>query len=151
MSIRLQQYRRIPSSSRTFWGLSPALTRWLKVSHLSAICFPHVKHLTGIIIVQPLPVRFLFSSSRARSTELLRFCDSLVSSYHDSIVCEESLSQLATLRPPCQRPSYCYTCSFCLGHHSTALNADPDIDALDLSPAINNGSSIFILATSGYM
>src|SRR5216684_7374437 len=101
MSIRLQQYRLIPSSSRTFWGLSPALTRWLKVSHLSAICFPHVKHLTGIIIAQPLPVRFLFSSSCAGSAELLGFRDSLVSCYHDSIVCEESLSQLATFRPPC--------------------------------------------------
>src|SRR5260370_30287874 len=130
MSIRLQQYRRIPSSSRTFWGLSPALTRWLKVSHLSAICFPHVKHLTGIIIGSLSPVRFLFSPSCARSAELLGFCDSLVSGYHDSIVGEESLSQLATLSPSCQRPSYRNACSFCLGHHSTALDTDSDIDAL---------------------
>src|SRR2546422_2411589 len=129
MSIRLQQYRRIPSSSRTFWGLSPALTRWLKVSHLSAICFPHVKHLTGIIIASLSPVRFLFSASCARSAELLGFCHSLVSSYHDSIVGEEGLSQLATLRPPCQCPSYCYACSFCLGHYSASFDADSDIDA----------------------
>src|SRR6266705_3098347 len=135
MSIRLQQYRRIPSSSRTFWGLSPALTRWLKVSHLSAICFPHVKHLTGIIIGQSLPVRFLFSSSCAWSTELFGFCDSLVSSYHDSIVGEEGLSQLTSLRPACQRSGYCYAGSFCLGHHSATLDADSDIHAFRPFPS----------------
>src|SRR2546427_1077733 len=135
MSIRLQQYRRIPSSSRTFWGLSPALTRWLKVSHLSAICFPQVKHLTGIIIGQPSPVRFLFSSPCAWSAELFGFCDSLVSSYHDSIVGEEGLSQLSTLRPACQRPGNCYACSFCLSHHSATLNADSDIDSLRPIPS----------------
>src|SRR3989442_14428982 len=49
MSILRQQYRRIPSSSSTLMGLSPALTLRLKVSHLSAICLPQVKHLTGMI------------------------------------------------------------------------------------------------------
>src|SRR3989442_10266351 len=50
MSILRQQYRRIPSSSSTLIGLSPALTLRLNVSHLSAICLPQVKHLTGMII-----------------------------------------------------------------------------------------------------
>src|SRR5207247_2811312 len=65
--ILRQQYLLSPSSSRTFWGLSPARTRWLKVSHLSAICLPHVKHLTGIIILGLSPVRFLLHPSRAGS------------------------------------------------------------------------------------
>src|SRR3989475_1417770 len=50
MSILRQQYRRIPSSSSTLIGLSPALTLRLNVSHLPAIGFPQVKHLTGMII-----------------------------------------------------------------------------------------------------
>src|SRR4029077_10432801 len=51
MSILRQQYRLIPNSSSTLMGLSPARTRRLNVSHLSAICLPQVKHLTGMIIV----------------------------------------------------------------------------------------------------
>src|SRR5438309_4423534 len=93
------------------------------------------KHLTGIIIGQPSPVRFLFSSSCAWSTELFGFCDSLVSSYHDSIVGEEGLSQLSTLRPACQRPGYCYAGSFCLGHHSATFDTDSDIHALRPIPS----------------
>src|SRR5690242_13554301 len=130
MSILRQQYLRIPSSSRTFWGLSPARTRWLKVSHLSAICLPQVKHLTGIIIGQPLPVRFLFSSSCAWSAEFLGFCDSLVSGYHDSVVGEEGLSQLAALCPARQGSSDCDACCFCLGHYSPTFDADSDVDTL---------------------
>src|SRR5207245_5023335 len=70
-----------------------------------------------------------------RVTEPKKFGDSLVSSYHDSIVVEEGLSQLSTLRPACQRPGYCYACSFCLSHHSATLDADSDIDSLRPIPS----------------
>src|SRR6266700_838415 len=92
MSILRQQYRRIPSSSSTLMGLSPARTRRLNVSHLSAICLPQVKHLTGMIISCLLPVRFLFSSSCAWPAELFGFGYSLISSYHYSVECDEVLS-----------------------------------------------------------
>src|SRR5207245_7993384 len=98
MSILRQQYRRMPSSFSTMMGLSPALTLRLNVSHLSAICLPQVKHLTGMII-SFLPVRFLFSSSCAWPAELLRFGYSLIPSQHYSIEGDEVLSQLAALGP----------------------------------------------------
>src|SRR3989475_1162702 len=99
MSILRQQYRRMPSSSSTLMGLSPALTRRLNVSHLSAICLPQVKHLTGMIIFFLSPVRFLFSPSCARPAELFRFGYSLIPSQHYSVEGNEVLSQFATLCP----------------------------------------------------
>src|SRR5437879_46273 len=98
MSILRQQYRRIPSSSSTLMGLSPALTRRLNVSHLSAICLPQVKHLTGMII-SFLPVRFLFSPSCTWPAELFRFGYSLIPSQHYPVEGDEVLSQLAALCP----------------------------------------------------
>src|SRR6266702_5662316 len=128
ISILRQQYLLIPSSSRTFCGLSPARTRWLKVSHLSAICLPQVKHLMGIITLLLSPVRFLFSTSCAGSTELLGFCDPLVSGDHDSVEGHEALSKFATLRPSSQCPSDGYSHRLGLTHESPAFNVDPDVD-----------------------
>src|SRR5439155_1482161 len=75
------------------------------------------------------------SSSSERRRFSARGIASLISSYHNSIVVEEGLSQLGTLRPACQRPGYCYACSFCLSHHSTTLDADSDIDSLRPIPS----------------
>src|SRR5712691_285002 len=56
-SMRRQQYRFKPRSSRIARGLSPARARVTNGSHKDPTTFPHVKHLTGMIIGSP--VRFL--------------------------------------------------------------------------------------------
>src|SRR5215467_8965787 len=118
----------MPSSSSTFWGLSPARTRWLKVSHLSAICLPQVKHRTGMIILTLLPVRFLFTSSSAGTPEFLRFCQSLVACDHDTVERHETLAQFTTLRPSGQATRDCDTGRFCLSHYSSSLRGYSDVD-----------------------
>src|SRR2546427_9107918 len=74
MSILRQQYRRFPSSSSTLMGLSPALTLRLKVSHLSAISLPQVKHLTGMIIffLPACTISVFFAVRLARRTSWVR-------------------------------------------------------------------------------
>src|SRR3990172_1478240 len=56
-TMRRQQYRTSPRSSRTFAGSSPAPVRLTNGSHADATTVPHVKHRTGMIIGSP--VRFL--------------------------------------------------------------------------------------------
>src|SRR5882762_5140146 len=53
-SIRRQQYRFTPSSSRTVRGLSPARVRVTNGSQREPTTLPHVKHLTGMIIRSPV-------------------------------------------------------------------------------------------------
>src|SRR5437773_11520588 len=53
-SIRRQQYRFTPSSSRTVRGLSPARVRVTNGSQREPTTLPHVKHLTGMIIGSPV-------------------------------------------------------------------------------------------------
>src|SRR5712691_2459264 len=134
MSILRQQYRRIPSSSSTLMGLSPALTRRLNVSHLSAICLPQVKHLTGMIIFFHSPVRFLFSSSCAWPTELLGFGYSLVSGKHYSVEGNEVLSQLAALCPRGKRSRDGDSGRFGLAHETSTLNGYADVHSFGSVP-----------------
>src|SRR5512137_2519518 len=69
--MRRQQYRSRWSESSTSFGGSPSSTRFTKSSNALPMTFPHVKHLTGIIMLAS-PVRFLVLLSSASALGVLR-------------------------------------------------------------------------------
>src|SRR6267378_5289551 len=152
MSILRQQYRRIPSSSSTLMGLSPALTLRLNVSHLSAICLPQVKHLTGMIIFF-LPYLYDFCFLR-RALGPPNFLGS-VTLWSPAIMTLSYARKVFLNSLPFVHPANARAIAI-RAASAWAITPPPSMltlisTPLDLSPAINNGSSIFILATSGYM
>src|SRR5690242_18483045 len=74
MTIRLQQYRLIWRSSRTFPGSSPALMRVSNSENLSPMSLPQVKQRIGTSnSIFLLSVALLALPSCTWSAELLRF------------------------------------------------------------------------------
>jgi len=81
-SIRRQQYRWRPSSSRTLSGCWPPFTREINGSHREPTTLPQVKHRTGMIIVHrydfcrffraPRPSGFFGSFRRVSGTMSVR-------------------------------------------------------------------------------
>src|SRR5713101_7774815 len=153
MSILRQQYRLIPSSSSTLMGLSPARTRRLNVSHLSAICLPQVKHLTGMIISFLSLYLYDFCFLR-RALGPPNFLGS-VTLWSPAIITLSYARKVFLNSLPFVHPANARAIAM-RAASAWAITPPPSMltlisTALDLSPAINNGSSIFILATSGNM
>src|SRR5256712_11531539 len=68
-TIRRQQYRFRPSSSRTLRGSSPPRVRSMNAGKALPTTLPHVKHRTGMIMGSP--VRLLPLLARAAPERLL--------------------------------------------------------------------------------
>src|SRR5438309_1315727 len=131
-TIRRQQYRFKPSSSRTLRGASPPRVRSMNAGKALPTTLPHVKHRTGMIMGSP--VRLLPLLARAASERLLGELAAGVGDDQRSIVFPEEGLEIVVVQILDEAAGDRGADRVRLAHDAAALHVHVDVDRVDFLP-----------------